>query len=147
MKAEDKTPMCGPGRPQNSSLSCFSAFVTDVDYRCAPPCLDIGPCFDYGFEVSPLPIIKRCGGGELITIGFHLRTKASTEATLCGMVLMGCLAVFIAVKKHDGRGNSYRGKYLIGGGGGGLIVSEGQSILMVTGSMAACGQTWCWRSG
>lgn len=145
MKAEDKTPTCGPGRPQNSSLSCFSACVTDVDYRCAPPCLDIGPCFDYGFEVSLLPIIKRCGGGELITIGFHLRTKASTEATLCGMVLMGCLAVFIAVKKHDGRGNSYRGKYLTWGGG--LVVSEGQSILMVTGNMAACGQTWCWRSG
>lgn len=118
MKAEDKRPMWGPGRPQNSSLSCFSARVTDVDSRCAPPCLDIGPCFDYGFEVSPLPIIKRCGGGELITIGFRLTTKASTEATLCSMVLMGCLAVFIAVKKHDGRGNSYRGKYLIGGGGG-----------------------------
>jgi hypothetical protein len=47
------------------------------------------------------------------------------------------------VKRHHDHGNSYKGQHLIWGW---LTVSEVQSMIVMTGSMVACRQMWCWRS-
>ena len=53
-----------------------------------------------------------------------------------------CLRVSIAVKGDHDHGSSYKRKHLIGG----LVYSlEVKSIVIMVGSKAAYGQTWCRR--
>jgi hypothetical protein len=49
----------------------------------------------------------------------------------------------IAVKRHHDQGNSYKRKHLTGGL---LNISEGQSMIIMAGSVVADWSARCWRS-
>jgi hypothetical protein len=54
-------------------------------------------------------------------------TKAELGHDFLRLLIIGwCLRVFIAVKRHQDQGNSYKGKFLIGAG---LQVKDFQSLL------------------